>query len=479
MTDRQQIESQRQALADAESEFGPDHLQTVQAAFQLAIFRRHDGPDGTVEAEALAMRVIDIHARNPELDQSYLAGPLSMLGSIRHMQGRRSESEALLRRAIELQVDEETGEDDPFGDDELKDLGIDLLEQGRFVEAAEFLNRALAVTEKTMGSDYPFLGSHLRLLAEANIGLKQFDEAIELLQRERALLLKHTPEEIDTHGDILELIADCHEQAGCPEAADERLQEAYKLRVQSDRELYEKYGQGKRHDTTRQASENLILQAKRLAKRGRIQEAIVLVEQIAAHRAEFCTSPVASHSGLWQMLGKWYVKVGRFAEAESHLKQSREYYESQAVPIEELQRQLVEQRSSPTWRPGSRIKPLDHANVSFLGDIEHNLGLVYHAAGRFDDALRAYERFRSGRSRMRPTPAMSQPACSTWAWLMRSAATGTRRASGSKRGWRSSDKSNRKASLFPTCCHISRRCVNDRADSTRPPNSFCPPPSCG
>ena len=237
MSDSPTIEDLRQALAAAEAQHGLDHLETAHAAYRLAISRCHDGREGAAEAEILAMRAIDIYEHGPELHRPHLAGPLSMLASFRDRQGRKSEAEAMLRRAIELQWDEENDEDDMCSEDDLQTLGIDLLEQSRYIEAAEFLNRALCVAERTWGVLHPHLRGHLRMLARAYVGLKRFDEAIELMQRELASCIQHFPDEIDARGELLGEIATCQATAGHPEEADECLRKAHELRIQYDKEL--------------------------------------------------------------------------------------------------------------------------------------------------------------------------------------------------------------------------------------------------
>ncbi len=427
------IQSLRQALADAEARHGPDHLETAHAAHRLAISRRHDGRAGADEAEALLMQAINIYEQAPEVYHGHLALPLSLLASIRDMQGRKSEAEAMLRRSIELQWDEENGEDDMDSGDELQHLGILLSEQGRFVEAAEFLNRSLRAVERCSGDDTPYLGQHLRLLARAYVGLKQFDEAIELLQRELALCRKHTPDETDTLGELLEEIASCHTKAGHHAEADESLQEAHGLRAQLDVELGERYGSGPFYDPQGRAMENLLEQANALAARDDFEGAIALGQQVLAHRAARFDLPHAQPD-LHQKLAKWYAKLKRYPEALTLLEQSRTYHESKVVAIyeeprllsehgvplwagnrpksppasddstspiswdvlnariDDVRRLMARQRAAPTWLHGSTVKTPEQGSLEGLASTCYDLGSVLYQAGQSDKALESLQR---------------------------------------------------------------------------------------
>jgi hypothetical protein len=105
------IEELRHALAECEAQDGPRDVKTAQAAVTLAIYRQHDHPEGFAEAEALALRAVDIYQSSGEDHQRSLAGPFRILAWIRQQQGKLAETELLLRRIVEW--NQEDGDDEP------------------------------------------------------------------------------------------------------------------------------------------------------------------------------------------------------------------------------------------------------------------------------------------------------------------------------------------------------------------------------
>ncbi len=390
MSDSMTIDSLRQALADAEAQHGPDHFETAQATYRLAIYRQMDGKDGAAEAEALAMRALAIYEKNPPFHRCQ-AGPLSMLALFHIRKGKKAEAEAMLRRSIELLQEERedgSGYEDGSGcEDDLQNLGVLLHEQGRYLEAAEFLDRGLRVTERNMGVDYKHLGFQLRPLSRAYIGLHRYDDAIEILQRVLDLDRQHDRYDTDEHGELLEEIAALHAKAGRPEQADEVLREAHRLRVQLDTEIGTDYGHMPYYDSQRKAMENLVEQANVLAARNDFAGAIGLVEKVVVHHASQTQHPVGWQHDLHTKLARWHRELGHFAEAEVLLNQSREYLESKVIPLDELQRQILENRNEPKTPSGTYIKPIACVYSEPLGWVWHELGLLHDKSGRLEDAL--------------------------------------------------------------------------------------------
>lgn len=386
------IEELRRALVDCEAQHGPRDVKTALAAVTLAIYRQHDHPEGFAEAESLALRAADIYESLEGPHHSCLAMPLRILASIREQQERLVEAEALLRRAIELS--QEDGEDELYGEEELESLGHLLLQQGRYVESAEFLERALHVFEREYGPDYQYLGKHLNSLARAYLGLKRYDDAIELWRRQLDLLMRYDADDFDEHADLLEHIADAQARAGRSELADEGLREAQQHRAQVDRRLMEQMADrpdADKLDAHYQEMDNLLEQADALSLRKDFTGAIALVEEVLDHRAP--RSPVgrAAFTDLLMKLAKWRSELGQHAEAEALLHQARSYLESKEIPLEELQQKLVEQRSSPTWRPGNRIRPMEAYYSESLASVRNALGTTFVQQRRFAEAIECYQ----------------------------------------------------------------------------------------
>lgn len=375
----------RRALAECEAEHGPRHVKTAQAALTLAIHRQYDHPEGFAEAESLALRAADIYESVGGAYRRCLAGPFRMLASIREKQENLVEAESLRRQAIELS--QENGEDQPFQDEELQTLGYLLLKQRRYVEACEFFERALHVAEQHNGRDYRYLGNFLQPLARAYLGLKRYDDAIETLRRELALCVQHRASDTDERARLLEQIAGAQNAAGQPDLADESLREARQLRVQLDGEQQAKYGHLPHYDAQREAMENLVEQADALIARKDFVGAMALIEQVLDHRASRCEAGRDYQSELLRKLANCHSQLGQYTAAEAVLNQARGYLESKAMPLEELRQKLIDQRASPTWRPGSLIKPIGMYYSESLAWVVHELGQVQHRQGRSAEAI--------------------------------------------------------------------------------------------
>ncbi|MEK6257483.1 MAG: tetratricopeptide repeat protein [Planctomycetota bacterium] len=378
------IQDLRQTLTDAEAQHGPDHLEVAHAAHRLAISRRHDGRVGADEAEALAMRAINIYEHTPELYQPYLAGPLILLASIRDRQGRKSEAEAMLRRAIELQQD--FGEDVPGCEENIESLAFLLLDQRRFVEAAEFLNRAMRVMERHSGPDCRLIKGYFHPLSRAYVGIRRFDEAIELLRRTLAPQPRDSLTALDERCRTVEKIAAIHILAGRPDAANETFEEARQLRIMKERKVAELVGHLEKYDPQNELMENAINKADSLAERNDHAEAVPLVEEVIRHRAARTDLPAGFQFKLHTKLAGWKIKLKQFDEAETLLDQARAWLEPKGVPLDELERLLAEQQES-----GHPLKPMPYHYVDPLGGIWSEYGHLYGLTRRLDDAVRAFE----------------------------------------------------------------------------------------
>jgi hypothetical protein len=379
------IDELRRELADCEAQYGPRDRRTADAALKLAIYRRHEYPDGFDEAEALALRAADIFESLGEAWQGCLSGPFGILASIREQQGRLTEAEALLRRVVEL--NQEDGEDGSLYEDDLHSLGCLLLDQRRYVEAAEFLERALHVVEREYGMDYPYLGKKLQPLADAYVGLKRYDDAIALLRRNVDLEQRYRPDDLDERARLLETIADAHSKAERHDLADECFREAQQLRAQLDARLIAQMPDQQNLDAHHQEMDNLLEQADALARRKNFAGAIALVEKVLDHRGARSPAGPAAQTGLLRSLAKWRMELGQLAEAETLLHQARVYLESKAISLEELQQKMIEQRSTPNWRPGTRIRPIETFYSESLATIWNELGSLFQRQRKFAQAV--------------------------------------------------------------------------------------------
>ncbi|MEK6257482.1 MAG: tetratricopeptide repeat protein [Planctomycetota bacterium] len=386
MTERPTLESLRETLAEAECLHGPGDLKTGLAAVQLAVFRQHAGREGEAEAEVLARRALAIFEPGPQHPSGRLrCGPLRVLSYLAGRRDDKIEAEALLRRAIEIQRDGD--EDILCSDDDMLTLGYQLLDQQRFVEAAEFLQRGIRVVEQHFGSEYRSLVSFLEPLARAYVGMKRYDEAIEILRRALSLPPSHTLSALDEACRFVEEIAAIHLKAERPEAANEAFAEAHQLRMQTDIEIGEFCGDKPHYDPQKEVMEGAVAQADALAERKDFAEAIRLVEEVVRHNATRTEAPVGWQHELHRKLARWKSELKQYAEAETLLDQSRAYLEPKGVPLEELKRLLSEQKAS-----GYPLKPLPYFYIEPLGWIWNEFGLIYDRTGRFDEAVQAFDK---------------------------------------------------------------------------------------
>ncbi len=384
MTDVPTLESLRESLAEAERQHGPDDLKTGTAAFLLAISRQHAGREGELEAEALCRRAIAIFERCPHHYWPVMSGPLSILSRFAEKRGELAEAEALLRRAIELRHDFD--EDDPGCEWHMEAMGSLLLDQRRFVEAAEFFNRAMRSIERQHGPDSEFLDGYFQPLARAYVGMGRFDDAIDLLRRRPPREPRDDFAELDERCREVEEIAAIYILAGRQDAAHETFEEARQLRILKEHSVAEFCGHFEHYDPQGELMEYTVSKADALAKRDDYAEAVRLVEGVVRHHAARTHLPAGYQYKLHTKLAGWKIKLNQFDEAETLLDQARAYLEPKGVPLDELERLLVEQKESD-----NPLRPMPYHYVEALGWIWNEYGHLYGRTGRFDDAIRAFE----------------------------------------------------------------------------------------
>jgi tetratricopeptide (TPR) repeat protein len=85
------------ALALAERQFGPDHVNVAMVLYGLG--RVYYCQGRSVEAEALFTRGLAIIEKMPGFDDAMLAGALNQLAEVYEFQGRKAEAKPLRERA--------------------------------------------------------------------------------------------------------------------------------------------------------------------------------------------------------------------------------------------------------------------------------------------------------------------------------------------------------------------------------------------
>ncbi len=120
----------------------------IQAAFLGSmgiVYRRAGIPD---IAEELLSRSLAIRLEGLSGDHRLVATSRNNLAALRNSQGRYGEAEELLRKVLEVDLEQAAGKDHEGLASTLGNLGFTLREQGRFEEAVDLLRQALEMKER-------------------------------------------------------------------------------------------------------------------------------------------------------------------------------------------------------------------------------------------------------------------------------------------------------------------------------------------
>jgi serine/threonine-protein kinase len=115
-----------------------------------------------------------------------VAYTLNNLGCLMLDQGRYEEARQWLEQAVALQERAQGPEDTDLGY-YLSSLGRALTGQRRYAEARQRIERALALHEKLLGREHPELATTLRALGELELAQGRTAQAVPLLERALAL----------------------------------------------------------------------------------------------------------------------------------------------------------------------------------------------------------------------------------------------------------------------------------------------------
>jgi serine/threonine-protein kinase len=160
------VESDREALREAERTFGPDHHETGYAMIHLADHVRDLEQDiGT--AERLYRRGLDLVAkRHGDNSVRLIHGLHSLAALVAQRADSGTEAEQLYRRALAIRRSA-TGPEHPAMGEELSLLAGELARQGRLDEADSLARQAIDVSRRTLGEWHPVVtNQRLPVLAE-------------------------------------------------------------------------------------------------------------------------------------------------------------------------------------------------------------------------------------------------------------------------------------------------------------------------
>jgi tetratricopeptide (TPR) repeat protein len=199
-----------QALALAESSFGPDHMSTATVVCQLATALddlREREAALPVAQRCVATRERALGARHPTVARGYQA-----LAIVYNGMQRRAEAEATYSKAIAI-YEAALGPDDPWLANAYADRSTAQRRQGKLAEALASAERALAIDRKAYGD-----GKHVNIgLSQTSVGhllrdLGRHDEALAMYHSAVELFTRLLEAEHPYVGTTYASIAETYEQ---------------------------------------------------------------------------------------------------------------------------------------------------------------------------------------------------------------------------------------------------------------------------
>jgi tetratricopeptide (TPR) repeat protein len=152
------------------------------------------------------------------LDSPKLATSLDRLGRLYQSQGRYSEAEPLLQKALELRC-QRLGEGHPDVSTSLNNLALLYSAQGRYTEAEPLYVRSLSIRERRLGEDHPDFATSLNNLAALYRDQGRYAEAEPLYVRSLSIREKQLgPDHPDFATSLNNLAALCRDQGRYVEA---------------------------------------------------------------------------------------------------------------------------------------------------------------------------------------------------------------------------------------------------------------------
>ena len=170
----------QRALHIYQQALGPDHLQLLSSLLNLGILYRNQGKSEL--AKSLLERAIRIGEQVLGSYHLRIASPLLSLGVLYAEQGQYELAEALYQRTLHI-YQQALGPDHPHLAMPLINLGILYTEQGRYELAELLYQRALHIWEQALGPHHPRVAYALTNLGELYYFQGQYERAEPLLQQ--------------------------------------------------------------------------------------------------------------------------------------------------------------------------------------------------------------------------------------------------------------------------------------------------------
>lgn len=177
----------KQSLAIYEKNLDPEHPVVGLTMLALAIVAQRQGmPD---DATQLFQRYKLINLQDVSAGDELTRG-LCKLAEVFYLEKKYDEADLLFRHALIIS-EHEIWPDHPFVAESLVVLSGWYASQGRIQQAEQFLTRAIAILEKSLGVKHPKLESTLKAYARLLRSLQRNEEAREIEQRADNLTLSH------------------------------------------------------------------------------------------------------------------------------------------------------------------------------------------------------------------------------------------------------------------------------------------------
>jgi tetratricopeptide (TPR) repeat protein len=271
------------------------------------------------EAELLLKRALQISEQQLGAAHPDTATSLNNLATLHYHQGKYEEAEPLYERALQIR-EQQLGAAHPETASSLNNLAALYRAQGKYEEAEPLYERALQISEQQLGPEHPDTATSLNNLAELYQAQGKYEEAEPLY--ERALQIREQqlgPEHPATATSLNNLALLCYHQGKYAEA-----EPLYERALQiSEQQL------GPEHPATASSLNNL---ANLYQAQGKYEEAKPLLKRVLQIREQQLGPEHPDTATSLNNLAELYQAQGKYEEAEPLLKRALQIREQQLGP---------------------------------------------------------------------------------------------------------------------------------------------------
>ncbi|MCV2350805.1 CHAT domain-containing tetratricopeptide repeat protein [Paucibacter sp. Y2R2-4] len=338
----------RQALAEAEVAYGPEHASTATTINNLAVLCREMGR--YEEALPLYKRALAINEKAIGPEHPDTAVDLNNLGLLYKTMGRYSEALSLYKRALAI-TEKASGPDHVDTARGLNNVAGLYVSVGHYDEALPLYRRALSIVERAFGPNHERTSTVLNNLAGLYESTGRYGDALPLYKRAIAITEKVLGPEHASNAAGLNNLAGLYQSMG-------RYEEAlplYKRALAIDEKAL-----GPEHPNTAIDLNNL---AHLYVAMGRYDDALPLYKSALAITEKSLGPDHTGTATSLNNLASFYLLMDRYAEG---------------LPLFRRALAINEKALGP-----------DHAATAAS---LNNLAQLYESIGRFDESLPLYKR---------------------------------------------------------------------------------------